>query len=76
MTVMDRDACANLGFLATPEQIADAFKATGIPKAPDVRPVADELRDIPDPKPSTAVENVSLAIGLATVAGVLSGFLS
>ena len=53
-----------------------AYKATGIPRAPDVRRCADELRPIPDPKPSTTVENVSLAIGLATVAGVLAGVLS
>lgn len=52
-----------------------AYKATGIPNAPDVRRCADELRPI-DPKPSTTVENVSLAIGLATVAAVLGGFLS
>jgi len=70
---MTRAECEHLGCLATPEQIANAYAATGIPTAPDVRPAAVELRPI---KPSPTVENASLAIGLATIAAVLGGFLT
>lgn len=65
----DLHALAEAARQATPEQLS-AFRAY----AP--RPAAPELRPIPDPKPSTTVENVSLAIGLATVAGVLAGALT
>lgn len=62
----DLHAFAEAARDATPEQLS-AFRAY----AP--RPAADELRPI---KPSPTVENVALAIGLATVAAVWGGFLS
>lgn len=59
----DLHALAEAARQATPEQLS-AFRAY----AP--RPAADELRD-PDPKPSTAVENAAIAVG---VLAVLAGF--
>jgi hypothetical protein len=49
-----------------------AYKATGIPTAPAIRPAADELRPIPD-KPSERVENAALVVG---VIALLAGFLT
>jgi hypothetical protein len=72
VTVMDRDSCQNLGCLATPEQIADAYAKTGIPAAPDVRPAADEMREISDPKPSERVENIVVALLVALPIAVLT----
>jgi hypothetical protein len=72
VTVLDRDACANLGILATPEQVADAFKATGIPRAPDVRPAADELREPElDPKSPHTAGGFAAAMGIGLVAVAL-----
>lgn len=60
----DLHALAEAARQATPEQLS-AFRAY----AP--RRAADELRPIPDPKPSTAVENAAIAVG---VLAVLAGF--
>jgi hypothetical protein len=43
--------------LATPEQIAEHWRATGIPVAPEVRRCKDELAPIPAGR--RAVENIA-----------------
>lgn len=75
MTVMDRDSCARLGILS-PEQIASAYSATGIPKAPDVRRCIEEMPELPDelnPENPHSDGGAIAAAGLAT-ACLIAGF--
>lgn len=68
----DLQDLAESAAIATPEQIAEHWRAIGIPQAPDVRPAADELAPIPEGRP--AFENTVAA--LAFVGAVLVAFLT
>lgn len=71
---MTRAECEHLGCLATPEQIADAYAKTGIPRAPDVRHAADELREIPELEPKNPHTRAgTVAVVLLASACLLAG---